>query len=284
MRFLPPVALLAGLLAPTEVFAASPWASGQLHGYAQLGFTYFGDYNAVAGPDGSDLSLPRTLTNYTLSGYSQVGIGPSTDVLVTVPFRFLASGAATADEPSLAAGTLNALGDVSLGLKHQWVKSGGWAMGTQLELTLPTSDSDAATGLRTGYGTFGISPAIAAGYSWSNAYAMAYANGTFRTPIYTTYDSLVGGGIEGGYRFWSRLWLASVVEGVGSLDDGNYPNLVGLNDAGVYLDGETYFIAGGKLAVDISKSFGVNVGAYKTIVSVYTPKAFGINVGISAKW
>lgn len=281
---LPRVAMFAVLLVPIPVNAASPWASGQLHGYAQLGFTYFGDYNAVAGPNGSELPLPRTLTNYTLSGYSQVGIGPQTDVLVTVPFKFLESGAATSGEPSLAAGTLNALGDVSLGLKHQWVNSGGWAMGTQLELSLPTSDSDSATGLRTGYGTFGISPAVAAGYSWSKAYAMVYANGTFRTPIYSTYDSLVGGGIEGGYHFWSRLWLAGVVEGVASLEDGNYPNHVGLNDAGVYLDGETYFIAGGKLAVDINKTFGANVGAYKTITSVYTPKAFGLNAGVSAKW
>lgn len=271
-------------LCPAPVLAASPWVSGQLHGYAQLGFTYFADYDAVAGPGGTDVALPRTLTNYTVSGYTQVGIAPHTDLQLTVPVKLLATGAPVGGEPTLASGTLNNLGDISIGAKHQWVESGGWALATQLDVSLPTGDSDVLTGLRTGYGTFGLSPAVAVGRGWQDAYVMAYAMATFRTPMAQTYDTLLGAGVEGGYHLWSRLWLAGVVEGVTSMEDGSYVNRIGLNEAGVFLDGESYFVAGGKLAVDITKAVGANVGAYKTITSVYTPKAFGVNVGVSAKW
>lgn len=270
--------LLAALL-PARARAESPWARDAGQGYTHLNFTYFGAYDAVAEGAG-ELALPRPLTNQTLHAYAEVGVAPRTSVIGSVPFKFLRSGEATAAS-ALDAGALTAFGDIQLGVKHQFLSVGGWAVGAQLEGIVPTSTADPTTGLRSGLGQWGLAPAVAVGHGWDIAYAQVWGSGVLRLG---GYDTLVGAGAEGGVHLWKRLWIALVAQGVASLDNGTHVNAVGVTDAGVFLDGEQFLVVGAKVAVDLTPNVGVDVGAYKTLVSEYTPRAFGINAGVSVQW
>lgn len=282
MRF-PLLLATAALLAP-PAHAASPWPRGQLHGFTHLNFSYFSDYNAVAAPGGGDVSLPRVLTNYTLSAYGQLGIAPRSDLVVDVPVKILATHTQVYDGPTLNQGSLTAIGDISLGLGHQFFSIGGWAMGGQVDVTLPTSTHDEATGLRSGLGTFALTPSLAVGRGWSKAYFLVNSKVTTRAPLSQDYTSTFGAGIEAGYSFFDRIWLAAVLDSVLGLADGSPGAGLGYSNAGVYLDAEQYFVAGGKVAGAITPNFGLTLGAYKTIWSVFTPRAFGLNVGMYAQW
>lgn len=262
-------------------WAAGPWTAGSGHGAVHANYTFFTPYEAVAGLGSDDLELPRELRNHTVHLHGQVGLTDAVDAVAAVPVHALRAGDPVASDPELDAGTLTALGDAQVGAAGQLPLDGSWAVGGQLLLTLPTASYRAETGLRSGLKAWAVAPSVAVGHGWEHTWLQA---DVFASLPLADLAPALGAGVEGGVRAWDRLGLAAVARGQAALRDGDRTERLGRSEAGVYLDQEAWLVVGGKAWLELFGGLAVDAGAYKTITSALTPRALGVNAGVSFAW
>ena len=143
------------------------WVKEKNKGFAQIGFTSIAG-NSIYNGSGTEIELDFDVTDYTLSAYAEYGITDDITLTAFVPYRMLNTDALFDEDIVdyvISSGSLNSLGNVSLGIVYCIQQNKEFVISAELNAELPSATYDEKTGLRSGYDSFGFAPGINLGYS-----------------------------------------------------------------------------------------------------------------------
>jgi hypothetical protein len=152
------------LLINSCALAQQAWTQKKGEGYFQIGASSF-NYSSAADDDFKSFDLARPITEIIISLYAEYGITNKLTGTVIVPFHFVSSGELNSKWLGFAPeeGNLTTFGNLNLALTYRIYAKKDFVLSSKLASSINTSNYDVATGLRTGYDAFGISPTILAG-------------------------------------------------------------------------------------------------------------------------
>jgi hypothetical protein len=240
--------------------AQSPWVREQGAGYFQMGAHIIPEYKSLFLDNGDDFYTSRYVSDNTVQAYFEYGVTDDFTMIYNLPYKFVATGDVNkkaAQIPTIEQGTVNGFGNMKIGFKHN-ILSKEYVAAGQLNIGIPTSIYDSATGLRTGYDTWQISPLLSFGKGGSNYYIFGYGGMDFRLNEYSYHLKT---GIEAGYEAFDNIWPViyfhineSLDNGTVQLPDNNY-------QTGLYVNDQEYFAWGAKIITELSKKYGFVIGA-----------------------
>ena len=244
------------LLTSISLIAQSPWTKEKSEAYLQLSYTTISGYSELFGDP--ELTTEREINDNTLQLYTEYGLSDKTTLIASVPLKMVSSnGLVTATTtPFTTESTKTALGNIELGIKHNFINK-KWLLSGQLNVELNTGSFDEASGLRTGYDAFTVTPLIITGRGFNNWYIQAFTGVAIRTNDYSSAYKLGG---EVGYKALDWLWVAGFLDGVASFHNGDLNQTVTNTKTGLYVNDQSYGAFGLKLAGEIKDNFGLNVG------------------------
>lgn len=267
---------------------AGAWVKKKGKGYSQYSFTYL-RYKKLINKDGSTSDLKRTVYDLTLQSYFEGGIGKNISLVTIFPYKYLSTGKnllnAVNDpfpEDTLKSGSLKGFGNISLGAKYGFTED-KYVITGQLTVSFPAWRYREASGLRTGYFSWGITPSILIGRGLKNFYISTLAGFQFRTNGYSQY---VLGNIEFGYNLtWknSNTWIIGVFDAYVPVTDGGFDDGTTVQ-TGLNRDGEGHVSSGLKINQSVGKRFWINAAAYNALWADHGGKAPTLNIGIAYEW
>lgn len=238
------------LLSAQFLFAQSPWTQEKGKFYTQFSFSTISNYDEVFGDP--DYETNREITDNTLQFYGEYGISNKTTLLVNLPIKLISTGDAVNGTAFITEDSKTAFGNISVGLRHQFYAK-KWIISGQLNVEANTGTFEAASGIRTGFDAWTLTPTINFGRSFDKFYVQAFTGIDLKTNNYSN-NFKIGG--EVGTKVHSKIWLIGFVDIVSSFNDGDV-NLPLRNLAtALYVNNQEYGAFGLKAIGEINNSFG----------------------------
>ncbi len=274
--------LLACMLWCFSTQAQSPWTQEKGSGYGQLSFMSIPTYTSNFAKDGGNRDLERELTEIAIQLYGEYGIIEGTTAILDLPFKILNAGETDVLLPFTEEGTLAGLGNARLGVRQR-LYDDKFNIAAQLMVELPIGRGDDATGLRTGYEALTLLPTLSLGSGFGNGYAFAYGGVGFRTN--NDYSHYANVGIEGGYKFFDRLWFMLFFDVIRSLENGERDELLTYELTGFYVNDQEWASAGAKVLFEITENIGVTgATTLAAFAANEVPQSPSLSLGVYTKW
>lgn len=250
------LAYLLILFITFSVFAQSPWTQKKGEAYLQLTYTTIPSYSTLFG--NPEYNTERKINDNTLQLYTEFGLSDKTTLIANLPLKMVASNEVTSPTitPFTTEDSQTALGNLQLGVKHNFYNK-KWLISGQLLLEANTGTYEDASGLRTGYDAWTITPTFIVGRGFNNWYLQAFTGVDIRTNEYSSAFKLGG---EAGYKALDWLWIAGFLDGVASFQNGDFLDPTNNRLTGLYVNNQSYAAFGVKLIGEFDKNFGVNAG------------------------
>lgn len=262
-----------------NTYAQSPWTQKKGEAYLQLTFTTIPKYSELYG--NPDYSSEREISDNTLQLYAEYGLSDKTTLIANLPLKLVASNdlvTATAT-PFTTEESLTSLGNVQLGIKHNFLNK-KWLVSGQLTVEANTGTFNTASGLRTGYDAWTLTPIVSVGRGFDSWYIQAFTGVDIRTNEYSSAYKLGG---ELGYKAADWLWVAGFLDGVMSFQNGEAVIPVTNALTGLYVNNQSYAAFGLKFIGEINKNFGANLGLGGALGGRRVPKSPALSVGVYYK-
>ena len=260
------------LLFSISTFSQSPWTQKKGKAYTQLSFTSIANYNTLFGDP--DYNTEREITDRTLQFFGEYGLTDKTSLLVNIPFKMIETGDLTSPSitavPLTSSATENTLGNIEIGLKHNFYNK-KWVLSGQFSIEANTSSYDDSSGIRTGYDAWSFSPLFLAGRGFGKTYIQGFVGANIRTNDYSS-NFRIGG--EVGRKLGKRIWLIGFVDVSKSLENGNILLPAENRLTGLYVNDQEFGAFGLKAIGEFSNNFGLTAG--------YGGAFFGNNVAKQA--
>ena len=239
-----------------NVYSQSPWTQKKGESYLQLSFTTIPSYSTLFG--NPEYNTERKINDNTLQLYAEYGISDKTTLIANLPLKMVASNEVTSPTitPFTTEDSQTALGNIQLGIKQNFYNN-KWLISGQLLLEANTGTYEEASGLRTGYDAWTITPTFIVGRGFNNWYIQAFTGVDIRTNEYSSAFKLGG---EAGYKALDWLWVAGFLDGVASFQNGDFLDPTNNRLTGLYVNNQSYAAFGVKLIGEFDKNFGVNAG------------------------
>ncbi|WP_299132820.1 hypothetical protein [uncultured Tenacibaculum sp.] len=274
--------VLVTVLFATSVFAQSPWTKKKNEGYVQLSFTTISNYDKLFG--NPDYNTERKITDNTLQLYGEYGISDKTTLFANIPLKMVQSGDIAGQTllpiPFTTKESTSSIGNVQFGVKHNFYNK-KWVLSGQLGIEANTGSFNEASGLRTGYDAWTVTPLFLAGRGFNSWYIQAFTGFDIRTNDYSSAYKLGG---ELGYKAINWLWVAGFLDGVMSLKNGEIALPLSNNLTGLYVNDQSYAAFGLKLIGEINKNFGANASFGGAFGGRNVAKKAALNFGIYYKF
>jgi hypothetical protein len=263
--------------------AQQAWTRNKGKFYSQLGTTIY-YYDSKVNIDNSVTAIDRKVTSNSIQAYLEYGITNKLTANVVVPFVLSDSkNTATIKPIGISDGSLNALGNVNLGLTYNFYKKNGYVLSTKLQSSLPTASFKENTGLRTGADALGIAPSFLFGYGGNKFFASAELGFNYRT---NKYSSQTIGGFQIGKSFGANKKLLIIFhnEIQSSNYDGKYDDK-NTNATITYLNNQTYFAHGFKFGYKLNENLmawgDIRAGSYTANLGTNSSPVPGLSFAIS---
>lgn len=238
------------ILSSSFVFSQSPWTQEKGKFYTQLSFSTIANYDEVFGDP--EYQTNREITDNTLQLFGEYGLSSKTTLLVNLPIKLIKTGDVVNGNAFITEDSKTALGNISLGLKHQFYKK-KWIISGQLNVEANTGSFETASGIRTGHDAWTFTPTLNIGRSFEKFYVQAFTGIGLKTNDYSN-NFKIGGEI--GTKVHSKIWLVGFIDIVNSFNDGNV-NLPFSNlGTALYVNNQEYGAFGLKAIGEINDSFG----------------------------
>lgn len=244
------------LWAVSANYAQSAWTKSQGNGYFQLAFHNISGYNTLFNRDGDAIELARQINDRTIQLYGEYGLTKNLTLIANVPYKMLQAGSAQIATPIIEEGSLNTLGNVSLGLRHK-IYSGGVAISGQVDVQANTAAYDDKTGLRSDLDAWTVTPTISIGKGSANGFFQAFAGYAWHSNDYS--DHLTAG-VEAGTKIFKKHWLIGFVNVFDSFENGNRTEELNNALTGLFLNNQEYISFGFKGIFYFQRNLGLNVG------------------------
>ncbi len=199
----------------------------------------------------------------TASVYGEYGLNDKITIIAELPYKFLSTGNTVLPNssiinPSNQEGSLNALGNIKLGVKNQFINKGVVFSG-QLTMELPTAKYDDKTGLRSGYDAVSIIPSVSIGKGFDKHYGYLSIGTGIKSNNYSE-DLRISGEI--GTKVLNRLWIVGVLDILKSFENGDAITPIRNLETGLYVDRQEYTALGLKFILEANDKLGFNAGFY----------------------
>lgn len=282
------ILVLVVLLTFQESWAGGPWVVGKKKGYFQIQATIpLGSYSRLFHRQGleKDIYLNRAVIDSHFQAYLEYGLTDKLTVVSTLPMKHVStsdkvktSGRIEFDEV-LPSGSLTALANASLGLKHELFNK-KWVGALSAKYEFNTSSHDLEKGLSTGFDAGAISSFLHIGKSLKgNAYFFVEMGGTKRGKDYSDEVQVI---TEVGKKVKS-LWTGIVLDYKKSLRNGDRIDPT-LDQTGLYPNNQEYFAFGGKIAKDLKNNNGINFSSFGAFSGHKVAHLASVNIGWYKKW
>lgn len=272
----------------SEATAGGPWVLGKKKAYFQLQTTLpLGSYARLFHRDGieKDIYLNRKVIDSHFQAYLEYGLTDKLTLISTLPFKYVA----TSDElesnrkiefnEQLESGSLAALANASIGLKHQ-LFNGKWIGAISAKYEFNSSSQDLEKGLSTGFQAGAISSFIHIGRSFpKDTYFFIETGGTMRGNDYSDEVEVI---TELGKKIKS-VWTALVLDYKKSLRNGSRVNPL-LDQTGLYTNNQEFFAFGVKIAKDLNNNNGINFSTFGAFSGHKVAHLATVNIGWYKKW
>lgn len=250
-----------------SLFSQSPWTQKKGKAFTQLSYTSIANYSSIFGSP--DFETERFISDNTLQLYTEYGLTEKTSVLLNVPLKLISTNELVDNTPTpfTIEDSETSIGNIELSLKHNFYKK-DWLITGQLSVEANTSNYNEASGIRTGYDAWSVSPLFIIGKSFNEIYLQAFTGFNFRTNDYSNNFKLGG---EIGKKITDKIWLIGFLDIVKSLEDGDF--LASTNNAltALYVNDQEYGAFGLKAIGEFNDNFGATFG--------FGGAFFGNNVG-----
>lgn len=238
-----------------HLMGQSPWVHPKGEGYVQFGLNtipryqkvFLGNFNTLGDLEGS-------IAEYGAQLYAEYGLGNRLELQASVPFRVLSSRLDSAT--SREAGALAGLGNIEVGLKHQWIQ-GPVLLSGQLLVGLPTGASQGNLGLRTAYQTLYLVPTVSSGYGREKWYFFVNGGVGIFTGGYSS-DWRLGG--EFGHRIGDKIWVMVHFSARESFVNGDVEQESNFLETYSYVNNQSFNSLAFKFSYDLKDDLGLTFG------------------------
>lgn len=265
-----------------SAFSQSPWIQKKGKAFTQLSFTTIPNYNTLFG--NPDYTTQRQITDNTLQLYSEYGVSDKTTFILNLPLKLIEVGELSDPNslvlPTTSAGNTTSLGNLELGIKHNFYNK-NWLISGQLSLEANTGSFDNATGIRTGYDAWTVTPLLLAGKSFGKAYLQTFVGANLRTNDYSS-NFKIGG--ELGYKITKSIWLVGFLDIVKSLENGDVVLPNNNLATGLYVNDQEYGAFGLKGIAEFANNYGVTASFGGAFFGNNVAKQAALNFGFYRKF
>lgn len=262
--------------------AQSPWSRSKAGLFVQTSWNFIPTYTTLFGQDNQDITLTREVSEQSFQLYGEYGLSNKTTLVAAIPLMINRRGDLNPDYTlqfeSLDSGSVTGLGNISLAVRHQFLKGKINLAGT-LKASLPTKQQSESLGVQTGYDALTVLPMVNIGMGLGQFYWYAYGGYGYRS---NDYSHFLNFGAEAGVRL-GKIWLGGFSETVYPLENGNraIPGIDWLT--GLYVNDQGWVSIGLKASWEITRSFGINVSGAGAAWAQNVPKSPGIGFGLYYK-
>ena len=262
-----------------SMYAQSPWTQKKGEAYVQLSFTTIPTYSTLFG--NPEYNTERKINDNTLQFYAEYGLSDKTTLIANLPFKMVASNEVTSPSitPFTTEDSQSSLGNVQLGVKHNFYNK-KWLISGQLLVEANTGAYEDASGLRTGYDAWTLTPTVIIGRGFDKWYIQGFTGVDIRTNDYSSAFKLGG---EAGYKALDWLWVAGFLDGVASFQNGDLIDPRNNRLTGLYVNNQSYAAFGFKLIGEFDQNFGANVGLGGAFDGRNVAKSPAISLGLYYK-
>lgn len=262
-----------------SMIGQSPWTKEKNEAYLQLSYTTIPNYTELFG--NPTYNTERGINDNTLQFYSEYGFTNKTTLIVSLPLKIVASNDLVDSNtiPVTIENRKTDLGNIQLGLKHKFIHE-KWLLTGQVVLEANTSNFEEASGLRTGYDAWTVTPLLITGTSFDKWYIQAFTGVDIRTNNYSSSYKLGG---EVGHKTLDWLWVAAFIDGVGSFKNGDITIPTTNVLTGLYVNDQTFAGYGLKFIGEINERTGVSLGLGGAFGGRNVAKTPAISLGVFCK-
>ncbi len=265
-----------------SVFSQSPWTQEKGKFYTQISFTTIPSYNELFGDP--DYTISAKITDNTMQLYGEYGLSDNSTLIVNIPYKLinhkeLVNPCLVAPCPEYS-NKENALGNIEIGLKHNFYKE-EWILSGQISIESNTGSFDVNSGIRTGYNAFTVSPLFIAGRSFSKSYLQTFIGTRIRTNNYSS-NFKIGG--EYGGEISKSIWLIGFLDIEKSFKNGNIVLPDSNLATGLYVNDQEYGVLGIKAIGEFSDNFGVTASLPAAFFGNNVAKQVALSFGIYKKF
>ena len=277
-----PITTILVLLISFTAFSQSPWTQEKGKFYTQVSFSTIPSYHTLFGDP--DYEIQGDITDNTLQFYGEYGLSQNTTLLVNIPYKIIKHQGIV--NPCLvgncpeSTNKENALGNVEIGLKHNFYKK-NWLLSGQLSVEANTSSFDDTSGIRTGYDAFTFTPLFLAGKSFGKSYLQTFMGVNIRTNDYSS-NFKIGG--EYGAKITKSIWLIGFVDVSKSFENGNIVEPNSNLATGLYVNNQEYGVVGLKAIGEFSDNFGITASLPAAFFGNNVAKQMALSVGLYKKF
>lgn len=271
------------LLISFSIFSQSPWTQKKGKAYAQLSLTTIPNYEEIF--SNSDQKLFGIYSDNTIQVFGEYGLTDKTSLVVNLPFKSISVKGF--EDPRIDCSgecgknyNNNTLGNISLGLKHNFYKK-NWVLSGQLSIEANTSFFDKNSGIRSGYDAWSFTPLILAGRGFGKTYIQGFVGADVRTNNYSS-NFKIGGEI--GRKINKNIWLIGFLDVSKSLENGSISLPFQQNLTGLYVNDQEYGSFGFKGIGEFTEKFGVTAGFGGAFFGNNVAKAPALTIGIYHKF
>lgn len=258
----------------------SAWTLEKDAWYTQVNYTTIGPYsNLFVDGDGS-VKIPREVTDNTVQFYAEYGLDNKTTLFANIPIKLIKTGDEAIADSGTVSESLSALGNVGFGVKRK-LYDNNFVVSGLLALEANTSTFDAPSGIRTGYDAWTVSPSVGIGKGTSNVFVQGNLGVDFRT---NSYSHSFKGNIEGGYKFFNRLWLILHVDYIKSFENGDAAFPIENLNTLLYVNDQEYAGYTIKGIFEISDQIGVTGALGSAFSANLQARKAAINIGAYFKF
>ena len=273
------------LIFTTTLF--SQWTKGKGNGYYKLSaWSVIADKHYT---DTGEIDPNPTRGTFNFNFYGEYGLGEKIDLISYIPFftrtyqNNVVSG--TRGDIITEGSTLNAFGDIDIGVRYGILKKNSLALSTTLKFGLPTGNTSGGNEfaiLQTGDGEFNQLLQVDLGYSFKlkdiPAYGKTFVGYNHRTKGFS--DEIHFGG-EIGFKFFDRLWLIGKLNVLKSTKNGSLTAFTA--NGSLFANNIEYTNIGLQAAYNISKKIGVSYEYGNAINGRIIAAAPSHSVGVFSK-
>lgn len=271
------------LIYSVSIVAQSPWTKKKGEGYLQLSFTTIPTYSELF--SNPKRTTERELSDNTLQFYGEVGLSDKTTLFTNIPLKFIKSGDIANPKAGVpvntSEGSETSLGNIQLGIKHNFYNKKSWVLSGQLGVEVNTASYDKTSGLRTGINAWSFTPLFLAGKSFKTSYFQSFIGFDVRTNDYSSNFKFGG---EYGGQIFNNFWLIGFIDIVKSFENGKIVLPTNNLLTATYINDQDYGAFGAKFIYEFTEKFGLNAGFGGAFFGNNVAKSPALSIGLYHKF
>ena len=282
IKFMKNLATLTLLFISLYTFSQSPWTKKKGEFYTQLSFTTIPSYDMLFGDP--NYRINGKISDNTLQFYNEYGVSDKTTLILNLPYKIIKHNGLV--NPCLIApcpeysNKKNALGNIEIGLKHNFYNK-GWLISGQFSMEANTGSFDANSGIRTGYGAYTFTPLFLVGKGFGKSYVQTFAGTRIRTNNYSS-NFKIGG--EYGKKVGNSIWLIGFLDIEKSFTNENIVLPESNLSTGLYVNDQEYGVVGVKAIGEFSDNSGITASLPAAFFGNNVAQQIAFSFGIYKKF